>query len=400
MSEKKDIHRYRVLFRYEMKYMRIFYIIGLLASVALVLCVFSDLHGILSPVRGVGIYSYSQAGDMASGSVFGYVLTQMLRDAVCVCVPLLAVMAMVQFSDLQRRGSREYLSSLPFTQNEKFFMKVIVSYGMITVCCLVIAVGTIITRIYYQPLIIKNNVLSPMFHQLLGADTIWHTLRSLLLFWLTLLAMYSVYMVIAHLIRNSIFSAVVGVGALFWPLGLVTVGWWSFHNMDVEQSTQLYKILAFLTKVKRYVGMFAGRALGYRSGSYMTTGMFRDMEDYTPKGAEQMPYNTAALSYGNMWISFGIALALIIGCTCLARWVNKKQDLAKINGRIPTAVGRVGMNIGFSTSLGAIITYFWQEGLLIGVSSTVSWYRFVVLWLVISVFIFIIGHLTKVWKRV
>ena len=397
MNKKKRANRSRVLFRYEMKHMLIFFVLGMIASLVVVGEVFGSLHYLLSPVRGVGVNSYSAAGNLVSGSIFGYILIEVLRNTVCLCVVAFAVMAMVQFADLQKRNQREYLNSLPFTQKEKFFAKVLVSYSMITVWCLVIGVGVLVQKFYFEPIIIKNNVLSPFFHQFAGADTLFHTIRSLLLFWLTLLAMYSVYMLVAYLIRNSIFSAIVGAGALFWPLGLVTVGW--YISVSMSPFLQSGKADVILNCLKRYFGMFEGRTLGYRYGYFSVMGYFSN-SDYSPKGAEYLPNRTAVLSYGNIWISFGLAAAILVGCTWLAWWINQKQDLARINSRIPTAIGRVGINIGISTSLGAFATYFLNDYLISNATSHVSWTRCLVLWLLISGSFYLLFHLTKIWKRV
>lgn len=399
------MNRKKVLFRYEMKSMIVFLIAGIVGALWILARLFTEFTILMPSMHGLNLWEYSAVGSYPSGCVFGSVLIAVLKDAVRICFVGLAVMALVQFSDLQSRTRREYLNSLPFTQSEKFCMKVFTGYGMITLCCLIVSVGVIALRLRYQPEIIKYNMLTPFFKQFMGADTMWHTARTLLLFWLILLALYSVYMAVAHLIKNSIVAALTGMAALIWPAFLVHSGVMicNFYRADMQgEVSQIHSgfdtAVEFLGKAARYARIFLGNALGYRFGEFSSELFYTGSEQYQPKGYEKLLNSSAVtISYGNMWISFLIVLGVLAGCTLLAWWINQKQDLARIHKLIPTRVGRVGINIGVSTSLGAVVVLGFVQDLG---EVIFTWWGYVGVWLAISAVIYVILRAVKLWNRI
>jgi hypothetical protein len=376
------MNRKKALFCYEMKNMVWFLLLGLLGAVAAAFTLRMSMAYIFQKMHGIGIYSYSSSGYMVQGSPFAANLVGVLRGIVVACLFGFALMSFMQFSDLQSRKKREYLSSLPFSQNEKFCMKVIVSYGMITLCWLVLSVLVIGIRLKYQPQIIKNNVLSLSFRQFMGADTMWHTIRSLLLCWLTLLAMYSIYMAVHYLVRSSLVASLIGACAMYYPVFVISVVPINFlaYSGNTEK-----RIMSVLYRAQRYTRMFFGSGLGYVYGNNGFE--YR----YEPLGADKMLVGDGSfytVSYGKVWLSVLILVVLMVGCTLLAWWVNKHQDLAKINRMVPTKAGRIGLSFGISTAIGSVaISMFSISEMTVAIG----------IWLLVSVIVYFICQ--KILKK-
>ena len=404
------MNRKMVLFRYEMKSMIVFLVLGLAAALFVIdMPLYTSLEAVLEPMHGVSAYSYSSAGYYPTGVIFGGYLTDVLSGVMPLMIWGFVILSAVQFGDLQSRAKREFMNSLPFSQSEKFCMKVLIGYGMITVCWLAVAVPAVITHLSYSERIIKYNLLTKFSAQFIGADTIGNTIRVLVLFWLTLLALYSVFMAVAYLVRSTILHVLVGIGALYWPYAL------NYIARDICQDTvnmsrkaqviaDYRGVLNFLERAYRYVKMFSGNTLGYLYGGrdygrgyvdFMATNYYR------PLGTEQIQgFEPITVAYGNMWISYGIAVGLIVFCLLLAWWVNQKQDLARIQKIFPSKIGRIGINFGVSTSLGAIAMWIlFGEGEFVQ-EHPMTWMACAGLWLLISAGFYLIFRATRLWERI
>ncbi len=352
------MNRKKVLFLYEMRGMVWFFAVALLAVAYILMNLYSVLDVQVQEVSQMSAYSYSMVGTVERGCVFAGLLVPMLKGIVCCCFAGFLFMSLVQFGDLQSRKRREYLNSLPFSQREKFLMKIAVSYGLITVCWLLFSLGVIAIRLKFQPQIIKHNVTVVNFRQIMGADTMWHTVRSLLLLWLTLLAMYSVLMVIQYMVRNSIVATLVGAGALVYPSGILAVCMRFCDNHFIAKSGMIHyvsqggvtqnSVQNVFERMMRYAHTFTGDTMGsvYSSGD-----AFGGIASYFPKGWKE----GLAVSYGQMWISFAIVIFLLAACTCLAWWVCEHQDLARINKLVPTKIGRIGLGTAIAVAVGGVI---------------------------------------------
>lgn len=382
------MNRKKVLLAYELRSMIWFLAIGL-GVIAIVL---ADMNmNIGARVRTMDSVSIGwRYFENSSGCVIGSILTEHLVDLVQMFLFGFLVMSMVQFGDLQSRERREYLNSLPFTQGEKFGIKVFVSYGIITLCCLVLSIGVIAMRIHYYPQIVKNNLTMPNFMQLLGADTMWHTVRSLLLFWITLLAMYSIIMTIQYLVRNSIVAALVAVGTLAFPpfviqiaKQLVFLKYW-IPGVGFSSYEKYNSALGIVKRIQRYVCTFWGDTMGYLSseGGY-------ERRAYTPVNWWNVT-GEEAVSYGRMGISFAIVIVLLIAFTLFAWWISEHQDLARINRLVPLKNIRICLGAGLSVSIAAVIIFMAS-----GAEMTMA--IAILIWIVASAVLFFISQ--KILKR-
>jgi hypothetical protein len=216
----------------------------------------------------------------------------------------------------------------------------------------------------------------------MGADTMWHTIRSLLLCWLTLLAMYSIYMAVHYLVRSSLVASLIGACAMYYPVFVISVVPINFlaYSGNTEK-----RIMSVLYRAQRYTRMFFGSGLGYVYGNNGFE--YR----YEPLGADKMLVGDGSfytVSYGKVWLSVLILVVLMVGCTLLAWWVNKHQDLAKINRMVPTKAGRIGLSFGISTAIGSVaISMFSISEMTVAIG----------IWLLVSVIVYFICQ--KILKK-
>ena len=350
----RKMNRKKVLFFYEMRSMVYFLIAGLVVMALALFNIYYDIQARVSMVDNLSVGLMYQ--NQGSGCVIGNVLSYNLTTLIQVFFFGFLVMAMVQFSDLQGRGQREYLNSLPFTQGEKFGAKVFVSYGIITLCCLVFSISMISIRMHFYPQIVKNDLTVPNFMQLLGADTMWHTVRSLLLFWITLLAMYSIIMTVQYLVRNSILAALIAAGTLAFPAFLTMVAqqflYFYYYVPVAMNDDKLRNALGLLNRIRRYACTFFGDTMGYPNSQ----AAYLARQSFTPVGWWQTT-DQAAVSYGRVGLSFAIVIVLLVVFTLLAWWVSEHQDLARINHLVYTKYARICLGAGLSVSAGALSVF-------------------------------------------
>ncbi len=404
--------RRKVLFSYEMRKMIPFLILGLIAAAGASVILTQQFDETFWQIReGYGSLYLEDVSAYPGGAVITYMIRGMLVWIVTMCVPGFFVMSLVQFKDLHGKTSTEYLSSLPFTQNEKFMMKTGISYGMITLCCLIVSISALALRAKYAGMIARYNALFPptVFRQLAGSDTTWHTVRVLLLFWLTLIAMYTVYMMCAYLIRSTLFSALIGVGTLCYPMfinfllgAIVTApGTWTYG-----EQYSVYRVVYHWVEIAgRYTKIFFGSALGYvrwaswDSMDFDDLGMVVFPSGYTVNGEELLGENTVTMSYGRTGVLFLLLIGILGICFFLAWRDSEKQDLTRINRKIPTRIGRIGIGLAISVGLSGTILAILNCAVVDNTTWSPSILLLLALWLIGAVLIYGIFHFITTRKR-
>ncbi|MCH5264809.1 MAG: hypothetical protein J1F02_02840 [Lachnospiraceae bacterium] len=297
------------------------------------------------------------------GSVFSEGLVSALSRAHTVAVPVFAFMSILQFADSHSRKSREYLASLPCTQSERFAVKAAVGFGIITISCLVLSVLVLITRSRFMDIFVKWSVLLPGTQVVYANETLLHTLRSLALFWLTLLALYAIFMAVQSLVRQGPMAALIGIGATAapWLIATAVQSVLSYIMMSDYSEIAWQEVVAAqeqylypMEHIKNVCGSFWGLGTGIAQGGAVG-------QDYIYSVAE-----TVLVSYENMWLLFGSMAVLLIGCTILGWQANKKLDMARAGMLVPIRRVRILIGVSFGIccglALGLFVTSALQNG--------------------------------------
>ena len=340
--------RRRVLIRHEILRIAPFLGVGIFLAIWIVGKFYGNLRG-LDTMWQLSSDNYSRTGFDVWGTPFTMWLSQYLKAAVSFCCLGFGLMALVQFNDVQVSKKAQYLNCLPYSQNEKFMIKSCVGFGVISLCTLGVSACVIALRISYASVLYKINVRYSIYRQLMGAETMWHTIRMLLMFWMTLLVIYSIYMAMAYLIRRPLLSFVTGFCAILWPGYLLDV----FRSVVGEHQ--------YSTRIARYVDLFDGTTLGYEwqgwgeygYAFYPTSGRLFFDTSYHVKTNSQKLDQLVTMSYGKVWLAFLVLFLVFAGCILLAWYTNKNRDLANGKPIIPSLIGRIGFRMGVCTALSA-----------------------------------------------
>ena len=337
------MNRKWMLICHEMRTMRWFLLAGCICALVMSGLLYVAMAGNYQAVMNPGQEQYNLEFFGAYGSYFSEQLALFFRYGVIAGLLAFAFMSIIQFSELHNSRSREYLASLPFTQGECFAVKAGLGYGAITVSCLVLSAGVLFVRSRFITTLIKVNIVRPDFEITYGNETIWHTLRSLALFWLTLMAIYSIYITVQSLVGQGIIAGMIGAGAMLatLELGMVILheyGIWLLYIKDMVRHQAVTNLYSHTTNI---LGVFFGMATGTSVSTSDETGC----------------WNTYTY-YENMWILFTSLAVILIGCTLLAYIVNRKRDLAYAGTLVPMRGARIAIGLGCGICFGTAITEF------------------------------------------
>lgn len=373
------MNRKRALFWYEIGNLKWFLLGGLLLGGILLLGISSELHvlirsGAMAKSRGYG-------WEM---STFGQVFLQALTVATPIAIVLLGVMAAYQFSDYHNRNKREFIVSLPFTQQERFRMKVLVGFGVITTVWLVFGAGILALRAVYDPQIIRSHLLYPEYKIIMANDTWLHTLRTLMLLWLIVLTAYAVYMLVQSVVIHGMAGMLVGIGTMAAPAFLLLMiqlytgtlagpdAAWTFEKWLHHHDT-FYRLCLLFTGESYYQDRFLLSA------------------DYYEKS--DMVSSFVLVSYGYM-TKLLIALALILVLILVLTWfINAKQDGARFGRIVPLKPVRMLLSAGMAVCFGAGLTW-----IFIMVLEVETWFLTFLLLAAVCAGLFILFN--KLWKKV
>ena len=323
--------RKKAMVLHEMRTLRWFLIIGL---------VFLFLYGILliSAVEtnlmhineGVGqIRNLTAFGPVEAGSYFSISFIGILYLAQPILVFVFAFLTAIQFSESSKRKIEEFTGSLPYTRLELTMTKALMGASIITVLCFLLGMITFAIRGQYIDEIEKVNILSPCYADILANETPWHTLRTLLFFWVTLVVTYFIFVVAHCLIRNIFVAGLAGYGMVLAPVHLA-------FFMDYSLTIRNVESLGISNETWRMCNVFFGDFLSVNNREWF----------WYEASMDQL------ISYDNITFVV-IMLMLILLISLLIIWYCcKKKDLAKDRRLVPILWLRIVLSLGIGYGLG------------------------------------------------
>ncbi len=289
------------------------------------------------------VISYDFFMDVSVGSQFSAGLVQTLQMGHHVLVLAVGIMMLLVYMDYHNRKNQEYLHCLPYTKTQRFIARTVLMYIYITICCLVFSFGIICIRQIEIDRIHYNSLLSPVYEGLLANETIWHTIRSLVLFWLVLIALYTVYLMVHNLVNNSALASVMTVGVISAPRLLV----WAIN--------QYYAIftgkgIGHYSGIKKLADIFWGNAV------YAGEGGFFDGIESRPVGVGNSSLQTYVVGYENMLLQYCLMIVVIVAALWIAWKANKSYDLAKDRMLVSVRWARITFAVGMGACVSAPIS--------------------------------------------
>ncbi|MCH5251633.1 MAG: hypothetical protein J1F22_01550 [Lachnospiraceae bacterium] len=354
--------RKKMLFWYEARTMKWFLLAGCLCALG--------MTAWLQIKIGASLYTDTYESFDAVCDAFYYQtgfqdqLLEILMYGNIASVFAFAFMAAIQFSDYHNRKTREFITSLPFNNRERFCMKAGMGYGVITVSCLILSVGVLLLRSRYIGMFLKQRVETKEFMLYYANEAVQNTILSLLYFWLTLLALYSVFMAVQFCFGHGVAAALTGIGAVLAPMEL----WWVIirqsHVWGRAPSDLLDEIADAVRKFDE-----TGRQIFYAFFGSGTGEIYNASDGiYT--------YDNMIV-YEQRNVLLVVMAVIFVGCTLLAWWLGTHQDLARRGALIPYRWARIVFAVGVGICFGAAGLAFINEWcfLLVGGVTGVVAYR-------------------------
>ena len=287
------------------------------------------------------IYSMLEMMNIPVGSLFSTALVQTIQIGHHVLVVAIAVMMLLVYLDSHNRKNEEYIQCLPYTRTQRFLTKTLLMYAYITITCLVFSGGVIAVRQANIDKIQYNSLLSPVYEGLLANETIWHTIRSLVLFWLIIMTLYTVFLMVHSLVNSSAMASLMTVGVITAPKVLVwTIN--QFYIIFTGRNLINYASLSRLSDIfwgnATYVGAEGGNPMAVYDTVYYIT------DDNL---------STYVISYDNMLLQ-ACLMVIILAAALLIAWnANKRYDLAKDRRLVSATWARYVFAIGAGLCTGA-----------------------------------------------
>ena len=334
------MHKYRTLFGYEFRRMWWALILG--GLMALVGVLYLGMQVSMRGANCVPDFSMSitdgitYGSTYAAGSLFSDSLVETINAGLYLAVVVFPVLTAVMFRDGHSRSQEEYFRSLPFTQSSRFAMRMGVGYMIITVGSVMFGLGALLIRQAHIEDVYMGDLLSPYYRQLLGNETIWHMLRSLLVFWLCLLVIYTVCVMAHTIVANGVLAGLVSIGILLAPKVLL----WGVASIGV-------KIPSYAKWKDMAESVMGGMLLDSSHSRIMDT---------------QSMAEVYYLRYYSLWMTAGVLLAAGVVSYLLARHFYCRKDMAKqtflVPGRGIRIVLAVGMGACFGLLVMTLISYY------------------------------------------
>ena len=318
------MNRKKALYQYEFAGMKWFLVAGLSCAFFALLVLNAEYQSWIPDVYGEMNVAFSNRNYIS----FSKILVDRLSFLVPVALAALAFMTIFQFTDYHNRNQREYIVSLPFTQRERFVTKYIVGAGLLTTVTAVFGAGVFVLRSMYFELLIKYNLVYPEYPVIYGNDTWFHTLRSLLLLWLVIMAAYSVFTLLHSVVTKGIMASLISLGIIVAPVYLLYMSAFyvysffeEFYNSCVDEHMWMYTL-------KQICGSFVG------SGFYKQEFLLQNDEVIN------------CVDYGNTGAVLLVLLLVSISFMAGAYIINDKQDGAKFGMLIPIRWIRIVIGAG------------------------------------------------------
>lgn len=340
------MNKQKALFRHEMRTMIWFLLAGILMAVMVSYMLYNMISECFS--FDGSLIAFVEETKITFTSRLSSALSKISIASVFAIV----VMGIVQFNDLHSRKSQEYLHSLPFTKRERFVVKAVVGYMVITAVMIVALVGVLCVRQAVMPAIIKSNLLSSAYKLFLGNDTLWHAVGMVIVTWLSFMAVYSIMLLAHAFVNKGILAGVIGFGitaAPFWIYQVVLMLMMETPYFDTD--SQLYQNwLGF----RGYFGVLFGVANSNAENI--------QLGDTTNFGA--------VVYYEKFWVLFVICLAVIAMCMAVSTFYIGRTDLARGGMLVQKRPARIFLCAGIGLCFGAGISafaclWFWNEVMLL-----------------------------------
>lgn len=344
--EVMGVNKKKALFRHEMRTMIWFLLAGILMAVTVSYMLYNMISecfsfdgSLIAFVEGTKITFTSR-------------LSSALSKISIASVFAIVVMGIVQFNDMHGKKSQEYLHSLPFTKRERFVVKALVGYMVITAVMIVALIGVLCVRQAVIPEIWKSNLLSPAYKVLLGTDTLWQAIGMMIVAWLSFMAVYSI-MLLAHvLVNKGILAGIIGFGITvtpFWVYNVVMLLMTDTPYFDVD--SQYYQ--NWLNS-RGYFGVLLGVANS-------------DVENM------QLGFSSdfcSIIYYDKFWVLFVICLVIVALCTAVSIFYTGRTDLARGGMLVQKRPARIflcaGIGLCFGAGIGAFAClWFWNDVMLL-----------------------------------
>ncbi len=322
--------RIRALAAYEIRRMKGVIVVSLLCPLFFHLLLYAQVGG----QRGIFWSNYENCG-----SCFSEGLLNLFQTIHIYVWFLFAIMVFLQFSDLHHKRTEEYMCSLPFTRRQRFFVKIFIGYAVILMVWLVMTAGTILIRQSVITGMQKLNVLYSFSRELFANETVWHTLRTLGVFGMELLAAYSIFVLMHLVVKSSLAATVFSLGTMAFPWVLGhAVQRWHYLLSGKTLGTGFWSQMA---------GIFTGDSMA----------AFDDGVSCFINAGEG--YGFTYVVYGNMWTVFILLLAVILVCAFFIWRCSAGEDLAACGRLVPDRRARLVLTAGMGFCFGVAVSVFY-----------------------------------------
>lgn len=318
------MNRKKALYQYEFAAMKWFLVAGLACAFFALLILNAEYRLGIPDAYGEMNLVFSDRNYIS----FSKILMDRLSFLVPATLVAVAFMTIFQFSDYHNRNQREYIVSLPFTQRERFAAKYIVGASILTVVIALFGAGVFVLRSMYFQLMIKYNLVYPEYPVIYGNDTWFHTLRSLLLLWLVIMAAYSVFTLLHSVVTKGIMASLISLGIIVAPAYLLYMSTFYVYSFFEE---------FFLSYVDEHMWMYTTKQIctAFIGGGFYKTEFLLQSDELIN-----------CIDYGNAGAVLLVLLLVLIGFTAAAYIINGRQDGAKFGMLIPIRWIRLIIGIG------------------------------------------------------
>ena len=344
------MHKKKALYTYEFRNMWGALIVGAVMAVLGCVCVLfycdrSQSMRAISEVFQDAVYpSALNEIPIRIGNDFSSGLHEILRMGCVFIIPVFALLTFLLFRVGHKRAQEEYFASLPFTETEKFRARLFTGYGIITVVAILFSVGVLLIRERYIEYIYYDMLTTSLYRELLSTETIWMTLSNLLVFWLVMIACYTIFVAMHTILNSGMWATIVGVMFIFGPSALTESLIDTFYREEFFETQQ---------KIYRYASILVNGDNNYCNLYYVPLDN-PYVEEVTVGYAEYM----------NSFVVAGILLGAIALAMFVAFYHRRKRDMAKQNclvaGKKTRIVLSVLVGIGVGKLLGSLLEYFFM----------------------------------------
>ena len=320
----------KALFFHEMRTKRWFLLLGVVCVVLFGIVLEIVLVGMGSAYSFIDAYHFSEN---SVGSSFSSGLTGVLWVAHIALGVIFIVLVPLQFRDYHKRKDSEFISSLAVTQRQWFFVKLLTGYGVLTLCCLLVTIVVLAIRASNIESVYRLAMLSPAYEEYLANETIWHTLRSLFLFWIIIIALYSIYAMAHSMVNTTVMAGIVGCVMVYVPSWififlsmLESFAWISVDVMDISYFPY------------RLANVFWGETVCTKGGGLGISNL---------------------IAYDSIFL-IAVSMLCVIGlCLCISSHCAKKADLARGAIVIESKKVRTIFSAVASVEIGTTISMFY-----------------------------------------